>query len=64
MVVTTATVGYGDITPHSDAGRFVAVCTIVIALTYIPLQINNILQVRALLELREEVSLGQGLVIV
>ena len=44
MVVTTATVGYGDITPHSNLGRFVAVVTIIGALTYIPLQINNILE--------------------
>src|SRR4051812_17495414 len=35
-VVTVATVGYGDIVPHSDAGRGVAMVTIVFSMALIP----------------------------
>ncbi|GJP56733.1 hypothetical protein CLOM_g15785 [Closterium sp. NIES-68] len=44
MVVTVATVGYGDVTPHSAWGRVVTVFTIFGALTYIPLQVNRLVQ--------------------
>eukprot|EP00897_Mesotaenium_endlicherianum_P003898 jgi/Mesen1/3536/ME000198S02739 len=45
MVVTVATVGYGDVTPNTNWGRVVTILCIVISLTYIPVQINKILSI-------------------
>ena len=39
-----STVGYGDITMHSDWGRAVTLFTILIALLILPVQINNIME--------------------
>jgi voltage-gated potassium channel len=34
-IVTLATVGYGDVVPHTGWGRFVASCVIVIGVTFL-----------------------------
>eukprot|EP00249_Psilotum_nudum_P022094 c28369_g1_i3 orf=497-4030(-) len=44
MIVTISTVGYGDITPKSNWGRFIVLCTILIALLLIPVEVNKILE--------------------
>lgn len=44
IIVTISTVGYGDITMHSDWGRAVTLFTILIALLILPAQINNIME--------------------
>lgn len=44
IIVTISTVGYGDITMHSDWGRAVTLFTILIALLILPVQINNIME--------------------
>ncbi|KAL3677579.1 hypothetical protein R1sor_027527 [Riccia sorocarpa] len=44
MIVTISTVGFGDVTVHSDWGRAVVILTIVVALVILPAQINKILQ--------------------
>ncbi|KAG0597480.1 hypothetical protein M758_UG342600 [Ceratodon purpureus] len=41
-IVTIATVGYGDITPSTQLGQLVAICTIFAALTILPIQIGRI----------------------
>ena len=42
MIVTVATVGYGDITPTFDASRAVVVIFICVAVVLIPMQINEL----------------------
>ncbi|KAG0559141.1 hypothetical protein KC19_10G082400 [Ceratodon purpureus] len=42
VIVTISTVGYGDITPKTSLGQVVAICTIIAALTIIPIQIGKI----------------------
>ena len=44
IIVTISTVGYSDITMHSDWGRAVTLFTILIALLILPAQINNIME--------------------
>ncbi|XP_024525362.1 calcium-activated potassium channel subunit alpha-1 isoform X2 [Selaginella moellendorffii] len=44
LIVTITTVGYGDFSPKSNWGRFVAITVILAAVLILPLQINNILQ--------------------
>ena len=40
VVVTFATVGYGDITPTWIASRFVVICLIILVIVIIPKQTN------------------------
>ena len=42
IVVKISTVGYGDITPSTQLGQLVAICTIIAALTILPVQIGKI----------------------
>ncbi|KAG0616762.1 hypothetical protein M758_5G140500 [Ceratodon purpureus] len=42
VIVTISTVGYGDITPSTQLGQLVAICTIIAALTILPVQIGKI----------------------
>ncbi|CAM9287192.1 unnamed protein product, partial [Ectocarpus fasciculatus] len=42
IVVTTATVGYGDIAPSTTYGRAFIVCFIIFSLVVIPIQINKL----------------------
>lgn len=44
MLVTIATVGYGDITPDSELGRFSAMLMIVIAIILVPQMTNALLE--------------------
>ena len=44
MLVTIATVGYGDITPDSVLGRFSAMLMIVIAIIMVPQMTNALLE--------------------
>ncbi|EGR28582.1 hypothetical protein IMG5_172560 [Ichthyophthirius multifiliis] len=43
VVVTTATVGYGDITPKSEEGRIIVIIMIVILIVLIPKQTNELI---------------------
>ncbi|KAL7753310.1 hypothetical protein RI367_001085 [Sorochytrium milnesiophthora] len=44
VVVTIATVGYGDVTPHSTPGRLVVVATIIIALSAVPSLVSSVIE--------------------
>ena len=43
VVVTSATVGYGDITPKSEEGRIIVIILIVILIVLIPKQTNELI---------------------
>jgi hypothetical protein len=44
IVVTTSTVGYGDITPEGALGRFMAMFIIIFAITFVPQQTNILIE--------------------
>jgi hypothetical protein len=44
IVVTTSTVGYGDITPAGALGRFMAMFIIIFAITFVPQQTNILIE--------------------
>ena len=44
VVVSISTVGYGDISPSSDLGRFAAMCIICFAIIFVPQQTNELIE--------------------
>lgn len=44
MLVTIATVGYGDITPESVLGRFAAMFMIILAIIIVPQMTNELME--------------------
>lgn len=44
IVVTTSTVGYGDIVPVGALGRFMAMFIIIFAITFVPQQTNILIE--------------------
>lgn len=47
-VVTLSTVGYGDVVPLSEEGRACVIVLIIIVLTIIPKQLNELIRLMGL----------------
>lgn len=45
VTVTISTVGYGDVTPKSQAGRVIVVITILVALSVVPNLISSVVEI-------------------
>ena len=56
-VITTSTVGYGDITPHTEAGRMVAVAAAVSGVVSYMLLISALTELFLSIEMRKELGL-------
>ncbi|DBA04284.1 TPA: hypothetical protein N0F65_002046 [Lagenidium giganteum] len=48
LIVTVATVGYGDVAPLTTFGKFVTAAVIIISFTIVPAEINRLTQLMAL----------------
>jgi len=59
-VTTMTTVGYGDITPETDAGRIIAMGVMVVGIGFISLIIGAVAERFVASEVREEVAEVEG----